>query len=121
MLVHNHTRTCRHRLRCIHSDAFEAARRRIYLTTPYFVPDQLTQQGLKAAARRGVDVRLLVPGKSDVWFTQRVAHAGYANLLAAGVRIYEYQPRVLHAKTVVVDGEWGDARHREPGLSQPVR
>lgn len=106
ILVHNHTRTCRHRLRCIYSDAFTAARRRIYLTTPYFVPDHRTQQGLKAAARRGVDVRLLVPGKSDVLITQWAARAAYANLLAAGVRIYEYQPRVLHAKTVVVDGEW---------------
>lgn len=106
ILVHNHTRTCRHRLRCIYSDAFTSARSRIYLTTPYFVPDHHTQQGLKAAARRRVDVRLLVPGKSDVRITQWAARAAYANLLAAGVRIYEYQPRVLHAKTVAVDGEW---------------
>lgn len=106
ILVHNHTRTCRHRLRCIYADAFTAARHHIYLTTPYFVPDHHTQLGLKAAARRGVDVRLLVPGKSDVRITQWAARAAYADLLAAGVRIYEYQPRVLHAKTVVVDGEW---------------
>lgn len=106
ILVHNHTRTCRHRLRCIYSDAFTAARHRIYLTTPYFVPDRHTQQGLKAAARRGVDVRLLVPGKSDVRLTQWAARAAYADLLDAGVRIYEYQPRMLHAKTVVVDGNW---------------
>ena len=106
MLVHNHTRTCRHRLRCIYADAFAGAQRRIYLTTPYFVPDHRTQRGLRAAARRGVDVRLLVPGKSDVRITQWAARAAYAKLLAAGVQIYEYQPRVLHAKTIVVDGEW---------------
>lgn len=106
ILVHNHTRTCRHRLRCIYADAFTFARHRIYLTTPYFVPDHHTQRGLRAAARRGVDVRLLVPGKSDVRITQWAARAAYADLLAAGVRIYEYQPRVLHAKTAVADGEW---------------
>lgn len=105
-LVHNHTRTCRHRLRCIYSDVFTTVRHHIYLTTPYFVPDRHTQQGLKVAARRGVDVRLLVPGKSDVKLTQWAARAAYAELLAAGVHIYEYQPRVLHAKTVVADGEW---------------
>lgn len=106
ILVHNHTRTCRHRLHCIYSDIFAAAQRSIYLTTPYFVPDHRMQQGLKSAARRGVDVRLLVPGKSDVRLTQWAARSAYANLLAAGVRIYEYLPRVLHAKTVVVDGQW---------------
>ncbi len=106
ILIHNHTRSCRHRLRCIYADAFTSVRHRIYLTTPYFVPDHHTQLGLKAAARRGVDVRLLVPGKSDVRITQWAARAAYADLLGAGVRIYEYQPRVLHAKTVVADGEW---------------
>jgi len=105
-LVHNHTRTCRRRLRCIYFDVFTSARHRVYLTTPYFVPDHHTQQGLKAAARRGVDVRLLVPGKSDVQITQWAARAAYVDLLGAGVRIYEYQPRMLHAKTVVADGEW---------------
>jgi len=106
ILVHNHTRTCRHRLRCIYADAFVGARHCIYLTTPYFVPDHHTQQGLKTAARRGVDVCVIVPHKSDVRLAQRAARFAYANLLAAGVRIYEYLPRMLHAKTVVVDGEW---------------
>ncbi len=105
-LVHNHTLTCRHRLRCIYSTAFASARRHVYLTTPYFVPDHITQRGLKAAARRGVDVRLLVPRKSDVRVAQWAARSAYAGLLAAGVHIYEYLPRVLHAKTVVVDGNW---------------
>lgn len=105
-LLHNHTLTCRHRLRCVFSDTFASARQYVFLTTPYFVPDHIIQRGLKAAAQRGVDVRLLVPQKSDLRITQWAARAAYARLLAAGVRIYEYLPRVLHAKTIVVDGEW---------------
>ena len=58
------------------------------------------------AARRGIDVRLLVPSKSDVPITRWAAHAFYGALMSAGVRIYEYLPRMLHAKTVVIDGTW---------------
>lgn len=103
-LVSNHTRTCRHQIHCLYSEAFASARERIYLTTPYFVPDLLTQQRLMKAARRGIDVRLLVPSKSDVPITRWAAHAFYSELMSAGVRIYEYLPRMLHAKTVVIDG-----------------
>ena len=103
-LVSNHTRTCRHQIHCLYSEAFTSARERIYLTTPYFVPDALTQQRLMKAARRGIDVRLLVPSKSDVPITRWAAHAFYGALISAGVRIYEYLPRMLHAKTVVIDG-----------------
>lgn len=106
VLVHNHTRNCRNRLRCIYADAFTGAKQTIYLTTPYFVPDHHLQRELKAAARRGVDVRLLVPAKSDTKLTQWAAKSAYKSLLLAGVHIYEYLPRLLHAKTVVVDGEW---------------
>jgi cardiolipin synthase len=105
-LVHNHTRTCRHRLRCIYESAFASAREYLYLTTPYFVPDHHTQKGLRAAAQRGVDVRLLLPRKSDVRISQWAARSAYAGLFAAGVRIYEYLPRMLHAKTTVVDHDW---------------
>lgn len=103
-LVSNHTRACRHQIRCLYSEAFASARERIYLTTPYFVPDLLTQQRLMKAARRGIDVRLLVPSKSDVPITRWAAHAFYSELMSAGVRIYEYLPRMLHAKTIVIDG-----------------
>jgi cardiolipin synthase len=105
-LVSNHTRTCRHQIRCLYSEAFASAQERIYLTTPYFVPDALTQQSLMRAARRGIDVRLLVPSKSDVPVTRWAAHAFYGALMSAGVRIYEYLPRMMHAKTVVIDGRW---------------
>jgi cardiolipin synthase len=105
-LVSNHTPACSHQIRCLYSDAFASARERIYLTTPYFVPDLLTQQRLMKAARRGIDVRLLVPSKSDMPITRWAAHAFYGALMSAGVRIYEYLPRMLHAKTVVIDGRW---------------
>ena len=105
-LVSNHTRACRHRIRCLYSEAFADARERIFLTTPYFVPDLLTQQRLIQAAHQGLDVRLLVPSKSDVPVTRWAAHAFYEQLMSAGVRIYEYQPRMLHAKIVVIDGDW---------------
>ncbi|MEO5734391.1 MAG: phospholipase D-like domain-containing protein, partial [Rubrivivax sp.] len=105
-LVSNHSRACRHRIRCLYAEAFESARERVYLTTPYFVPDLSTLRQLLACARRGVDVRLLVPAKSDVPITRWAAQALYASLIAAGVRIHEYLPRMLHAKTVLVDRDW---------------
>ena len=105
-LVPNHTRACRRTLHCLYVDSFRRAVSSVYLTTPYFVPDHRTQRELSDAAGRGVDVRLLVPQKSDVWLARPAAQAAYANLLKAGVRIYEYLPRMLHAKTAVVDGKW---------------
>lgn len=105
-LVPNHNHVCRHTMRHVYTDCFDAARRSIYLTTPYYVPDRRMQHGLKAAARRGIDVRLLLPGKTDVWLAQCASQAAYAELLNAEVRIYEYMPRVLHAKAAVVDGCW---------------
>lgn len=105
-LLPNRSRLCRHRLRCAFNHAFDQARDRLWLTTPYFVPDRRSQRALCAAARRGVDVRVLVPGKSDVPLAQWAARAAYANMLAAGVRIWEYQPRVLHAKTALLDKGW---------------
>jgi cardiolipin synthase len=85
---------------------FGLARRRIWVTTPYFVPDHATQRALVRAARRGVDVRVLVPAKNDVAIVQWASRAAYAALLAAGVRLFEYRPRVLHAKTALVDDHW---------------
>jgi cardiolipin synthase len=105
-LAVNDTRECRRYIRCLYSQAISTARARIHLTTPYFVPDLLMQQQLMQAARRGVDVRLLVPSRSDVPLTRWAAHAFYAALIEAGVNIYEYLPRMLHAKTMTVDGRW---------------
>lgn len=105
-MLSNRSRHCRHRLHCAFADAFGSARERLWLTTPYFVPDRRSQRALRAAARRGVDVRLLVPGNSDVPLAQWAARAAYARMLDAGVRIWEYQPRILHAKTALVDQGW---------------
>lgn len=93
-------------LRLLFKNLWPLANNSIYLTTPYFVPDLLTQRGLIEAAERGVDVRILVPRKSDIRLTRWAARAAYANLLHAGVRIFEYLPRMLHAKTVIIDDEW---------------
>ena len=84
------------------------ARERLWITTPYFAPPTRALDLLRAAARRGVDVRLLVPGaQTDVPLVRHAAHGAYRALLDAGVRVFEYQRATLHAKTVVVDGHAG--------------
>ena len=102
----NPARNCRHRLRYVLRRRFAEARCRIWLTTPYFVPDSKTQRSLCAAALRGVDVRVLVPAKNDVRIVQWAGRAAYSDLLRAGARVFEYQPRTLHAKTLLVDDDW---------------
>jgi cardiolipin synthase A/B len=83
------------------------ARHRLYITNAYFSPDTNFVALLANAARRGVDVRLLVGGpRTDVRVARQAAHGRYDALLAAGVRIWEYQPTTLHSKTFVVDGIW---------------
>jgi len=106
ILVPNFNRSCRQTFKCLYTDSFRRAQQSVYLTTPYFVPDRHTQMELQLAAKRGVDVRLLVPRKNDQRLAQWAARAAYVKLLDAGVRIYEYLPRMLHAKTAVVDGTW---------------
>jgi len=86
--------------------ALSGAHERCWLTTPYFVPDEPTVRALCNAAYRGIDVRVLVPAESDVPVAQAAGRFFYGTLLRSGVRIFEYLPRVLHAKTVVVDGSW---------------
>lgn len=82
------------------------ARKEVFLTNSYFVPDNAVQRTLIAAAERGVDVRVLVPAKSDVPIVAYASQRQYQGLLDAGVRIYEWLPSVLHAKTAVIDSEW---------------
>ena len=86
--------------------AIGSAETSVYITNAYFAPDPQLLDALEAAARRGVDVRLILPGKTDSWL---VFHAGrnyYARLLRAGVKLYERQGVILHAKTASVDGVW---------------
>ena len=83
------------------------ARRSLYVTNAYFAPDTSFVALLAQAAARGVDVRILVGGpRTDVRAARLAARARYEALLSAGVRVYEYQPTTLHAKTFVADGVW---------------
>ena len=82
------------------------ARSRLWLTDAYFLPVATYVQALCAAARDGVDVRLLVPGASDVPFLSPLSRSAYRPLLEAGVRVFEWNGTMLHAKTAVADGRW---------------
>jgi len=86
--------------------AFQQARTSIHLTSAYFVPDQQTIAALTAAAQRGVDVRVILPGVSDSGLVFYAGHAYYDQLLDSGVKIYHLKLSVLHAKTAVIDGLW---------------
>ena len=83
------------------------ARKTLYISNSYFVPGENFMQLLLSAARRGVDVRVLtVSDKTDVKTTWYAGRTYYEKLLAGGVKIYEYQPTMMHAKSFVVDGRW---------------
>jgi len=101
---------------------------RCYLSSPYFVPPKRLMRALTHAARRGVDVRVLTAGRSDVPLVRRASQHLYGRLLRAGVRIFELEQRVLHAKTVTVDGVyasvgsfnldyWSDRRNLEVSVT----
>ena len=81
-------------------------RQHLWLTDAYFVGTAAYVQALAAAARDGVDVRLLVPGASDIPVVAAISRAGYRPLLEAGVRVFEWNGTMLHAKTAVADGVW---------------
>jgi cardiolipin synthase len=84
-----------------------AARQSLYIATPYFIADSYLRQALVEKARAGVDVRLLLPGHhTDNSIARASAQARYQELLEAGVKIYEYKPTFMHAKYMVIDGEW---------------
>jgi cardiolipin synthase len=84
-----------------------SAKKSILITTPYFLPDHSARQELLRARRRGVDVRIVTPGaKSDHWQTRRSSRRHYGDLLKQGAQIFEYQPSMIHAKIMIVDGMW---------------
>jgi cardiolipin synthase len=86
--------------------AMELATERIWITQAYFAPDELFIDTLRRAARRGVDVRIIVPGVTDIDVILYASRARYGDLLYDGVRLFETQDTVLHAKTAVIDGIW---------------
>jgi cardiolipin synthase len=87
----------------LHVGAIHAAQKRVWLATPYFVPGEAARMALTSAALGGLDVRLIVPKLSDSRLVTWAARSYFDELLAAGVRIYEYGPRLLHTKALLCD------------------
>jgi len=81
------------------------ARRELVITTPYYVPDEAMQTALCASARRGVGTTIIFPARNDSWIVGAASRSYYSDLLAAGVRIYEYEGGLLHTKSLTLDGE----------------
>lgn len=102
----NHFRDERKVIRGAYLSRIERAQRTLYIANPYFVPDRRIRRALARAVRRGVDVRVMVPGDNDVPLVAWASRAHYAELLRAGVRIFEWQGSVLHSKSATVDDEW---------------
>ena len=86
--------------------AIQGATRSIHITSAYFIPDVQILQALLDAARRGVDVKLILPNRTDSWLTSHAGHSFYVQMLEAKIRIYELNTAVLHAKTAVIDSTW---------------
>jgi cardiolipin synthase len=86
--------------------AIESAQARIWLVTPYFYPGREFRRALCEAARRGVQVRLLMQGKPDYRLAAMAARVLYDGLLRCGIEVYEYAPAFLHAKVMLVDDDW---------------
>ena len=86
--------------------AMASARRSIYITNPYFVPDEKMVETLIQARQRGVRVVLLLPGAIDHNLVRQASRGGFGRLLKEGVEIHEYKPALLHAKTMVIDSMW---------------
>lgn len=98
----------RHRREIVHAylKNLYRAERRVWIANSYFVPDRMVVRALKRAARRGADVRVLVPGVSDVEIVRHASRAVWGGLMRHGVRVFEWQRNMLHAKTAVIDGRW---------------
>ena len=86
--------------------AISGSRSCVWITQAYFAPNREFRDLLEDAARRGVDVRLIVPANTDIGLLAHASRHQYMKLLASGVRIFEYEGTVMHAKTAVVDGVW---------------
>jgi cardiolipin synthase len=95
------------RARVLFQTLIAAARKSIFITTPYFLPDHSMRQELVRAKRRGVAVKVIVPGKhGDHTLTRSSGRSAYGDLLNAGAEIYEYESAMIHAKITIIDGVW---------------
>lgn len=83
--------------------AMHKSQKHIYLTTPYLIPDNAALIALTSAAKRGVDVKILVPKDSDSFIVEQASLSWFEDLVAAGIEIYEYLPHMLHTKTIIID------------------
>ena len=93
-------------IRSMYLDAINKAASRIWMTHAYFLPDQDFADAILAAAARGVDVRILLPHKSNHIVADWISRGYYAQFLSGGIRIYRYQNAMVHAKTATIDGRW---------------
>ncbi len=95
------------RARILMQSLIASAHKSILITTPYFLPDVSMQNEIVRAQQRGVEVKLITPGKkSDHLLTRSSSELSYGKLLKAGVQVFEYQPAMIHAKILIVDGVW---------------
>lgn len=90
----------------VYLNLINKAKKYVYITTPYLILDSEMATALSAAAKSGVDVRIITPHVPDKWYVHAVSRAYYEMLVEAGVKIYEYTPGFVHAKTFVVDDEY---------------
>ena len=90
----------------VYVSAITFAERSVHLTNAYFIPDEQILDAFTDAARRGVDVKIIVPAKTDSALALQAQRYNYSELLKAGVKIYERRSALLHAKTAVIDGVW---------------
>jgi len=87
--------------------ALESARKCLWIANPYFIPSGAFIELLDRACRRGVEIKLMVAGKhNDTWWARENSVRLYGSLLGAGVEVYEFEPAMLHHKTMIVDGLW---------------
>jgi cardiolipin synthase A/B len=105
-ISHNEAMRMSFPIRDMYIAAIDEAEHSILLTTAYFVPDHMLLDALKGAARRGVDVRVLLPWESNHVVTDWITHSYFTDCLQGGIRIFGYRYTMLHAKTCTIDGEW---------------
>lgn len=115
------------RSRMLFQTLLASAQKSIHITSPYFIPDRSARgEMIRAIHERGVDVKILNPGQhTDHLLTRRSSRRLYGDLLRAGAKIYEYQPSMIHTKTMIIDRVWGvvgstNFDHRSFGLNDEV-
>ncbi|MBW2159678.1 MAG: cardiolipin synthase B, partial [Deltaproteobacteria bacterium] len=102
----NHYVRERRAIRQAYLRQIQSAERSVCITNSYFVPDGRIRRVLAQAVNRGAEVRVIVPGKSDVPVVRHAARKLYGRLLEAGIQLYEWQGSILHSKTAVIDRRW---------------